>query len=68
MPKSCPCELVGVGYDMYCSFAFGIPERVKQYGECCEKETRPEWCPLVEIKPHGRVIIDEKGEITIENS
>ena len=23
MPKNCPCELVGNGYDMYCSFVHG---------------------------------------------
>ena len=57
MPKSCPCELVGIGYDMYCSFVHGIPAMVKEYDECCEKETRPDWCPLVEVpKPHGRLI------------
>ena len=56
MPTSCPCELVGVGYDTYCSFAFGIPSRVKQYDECCENGERPDWCPLVEIKPHGSLI------------
>lgn len=56
MPESCPCELVGVGYDMYCSFAFGIPARVKQYEECCESRTKPDWCPLLEIKPHGKLI------------
>ena len=48
MPKSCPCELVGIGYDRYCSFTFGIPARVKQYGECCESRTKPDWCPLIE--------------------
>ena len=49
IPESCPCKLVGVGYDMYCSFAFGIPARVKQYYECCENGTRPDWCPLFEV-------------------
>ena len=56
MPKSCPCILVGVGYDLYCSFTSGIPSRMREYGECCEKETRPDWCPLVEIPSHGRLI------------
>ena len=49
LPKSCPCELVGVGYDMYCSFVHGIPARVREYDECCEKKTRPDWCPLIEV-------------------
>lgn len=53
MPKSCPCKLVGIGYDMYCSFVYGIPARIKEYDECCEKKTRPDWCPLIEVpKPH----------------
>lgn len=29
--------------------------------------SRPSWCPLIEIKPHGRLIIEE-GEIIIEDS
>ena len=57
MPKSCPCELVGIGYDMYCAFVHGIPARVKEYDECCEKGIRPDWCPAIEVRePHGRLI------------
>lgn len=56
MPKSCPCELVGVGYDIYCTFVYGVPSRVREYYECCEKETRPSWCPLIGLPPHGRLI------------
>ena len=56
IPKSCPCKLVGVGYDLYCSFTSGIPSRMREYRECCEKEKRPDWCPLVEVPPHGRLI------------
>lgn len=56
MPASCPCELLGIGYDLYCSFAGGIPARVKEYYECCQNGTRPSWCPLVPIPPHGRLI------------
>ena len=57
MPKSCPCKLIGDGYDMYCSFTSGIPSRMWEYVECCEKETRPDWCPLGEVPtPRGRMI------------
>lgn len=56
MPKSCPCELVGIGYDLCCSFAGGIPARVKEYYECCQNDTRPSWCPLVPVPEHGRLI------------
>ena len=56
MPTRCPCELLGIGYDLYCSFAAGIPARVKEYYECCQNGTRPSWCPLIPIPPHGRLI------------
>ena len=55
-PKSCPCELVGIGYDLYCSFTGGNPSRVEEYCECCNNGSRPDWCPLVEVQPHGRSI------------
>lgn len=60
MPNRCPCKLVGVGYDMYCAFVSGIPSRVQEYYECCEKGTRPDWCPLIEVPPHGRLIDADK--------
>ena len=58
MPKSCPCEFVGVGYNTYCSFAYGVPSRIREHYECCKKQTRPEWCPFIEEvpTPHGRLI------------
>jgi hypothetical protein len=56
MPTSCPCELLGIGYDLFCNFAGGIPARVKEYYECCQNGTRPSWCPLVPVPPHGRLI------------
>lgn len=56
MPKSCPCELIDVGYDLYCSFTSGSPARVKEYDECCRNNTRPAWCPLSEVPVHGRLI------------
>lgn len=55
-PESCPCELLGTGYDLYCSFARGIPARVKEYYECCQNNKRPSWCPLAPVLPHGRLI------------
>ena len=55
MPKSCLCELLGVGYDLICSFVGGIPCRLKEYYECCQNGTRPSWCPLVPVPPHGRL-------------
>ena len=56
MPTSCPCELLGIGYDVYCSFTGGIPARVKEYYECCQNETRPVWCPLVPDKSLNEIV------------
>lgn len=56
MPTSCPCSLVGIGYDVYCFAVYGIPKRYLEYDLCCENGTRPDWCPLVEVPtPHGRL-------------
>ncbi len=55
MPTSCPCELVGHGYDLHCSFVCGVPARVKEYYECCQHGTRPAWCPLIPVPEHGRM-------------
>ena len=62
MPTSCPCELLGIGYDLYCSFVAGIPARVKEYYECCQNGMRPSWCPLIELPPHGRLIDADEME------
>ena len=56
MPKSCPCELIGIGYDLSCSFTGGVAARVKEYYECCQNDTRPSWCPLIPVPEHGRLI------------
>lgn len=37
----------------------------RQLEDDCE-ERRPAWCPLVELPPHGRLIIEE-GEIIAED-
>ena len=70
MPTSCPCKLIGVGYDLYCSFTSGIPSRMREYRECCEKETRPNWCPIADVPtPHGRLIdADLLGKILKERA
>lgn len=61
IPESCPCVFVGVGYDLCCSFVYGIPKRVREYYECCENGTRPDWCPLIEVsEPHGDLIDRDK--------
>ena len=70
MPKSCPCSLLGIGYDVYCFWVSGIPKRYLEYELCCENGTRPDWCPLVEVPaPYGRLIDgDVLEEKAIERS
>ena len=58
MPKACPCDLIGVGYAMWCSATCGIPERVAEYDECVKNGTRPDWCPIIGVLPeeHGDLV------------
>ena len=65
MPQSCPCDLIGVGYDLYCFGVDGVPARVKEYYECAENGTRPDWCPIKgELVRCGECIMgfEENGE------
>lgn len=59
MPESCPCELAG-GYDipLPCFAGHGIPKRCKEFDECVEKGTKPDWCPFICALPegHGRLV------------
>ena len=59
MPQSCPCELAG-GYDipLPCFAGHGVPKRCKEFDECVEKGTKPDWCPFVCVLPekHGRLV------------
>lgn len=59
MPISCPCELAG-GYDipLPCFAGHGIPKRCKEFDECVEKGTKPDWCPFICSLPegHGRLV------------
>lgn len=63
MPKSCPCELAG-GYDipLPCFAGHGIPKRCKEFDECVENGTKPDWCPFVCSLPkgHGRLVDADK--------
>lgn len=58
MADACPCDLIGVGYEMWCSAASGIPKRVAEYDECVKNGTRPDWCPIKGVLPetHGDLI------------
>ena len=50
MPKSCAgCDFCADGW------CYVISADQEQPGEL-SSEKRPDWCPLVEVKPHGRLI------------
>ena len=70
MPNSCPCELAG-GYDipLPCFAGHGIPKRCKEFDECVEKGTKPDWCPFICALPegHGRLVFHREGGQDAEN-
>ena len=60
MPNRCPCVLAvdNIGWFSPCFAEYGIPSRTKDFDDCIEKGTRPDWCPIVCELPeqHGRII------------
>ena len=66
MPSSCPCELAG-GYDipLPCFAGHGIPKRCKEFDECVENGTKPDWCPFICSLPEGHGDLVEAKEITV---
>lgn len=66
MPKNCgECVyMMSVyafnGYSNICSITEG--------GCTLSSQGRPPHCPLIELPPHGRLIINEKGDVTVEDS
>lgn len=65
MPESCPCELAS-GYDvpLPCFAAHGVPKRCKEFDECVENGTKPDWCPIKGVINEDTVIAVVDGEIT----
>ena len=59
MPKDCPmCPLAHwdvagtfTGCNIVCGKKYAMSDR-----EYANRDTRPDWCPLVPVPPHGRVI------------
>lgn len=49
IPYGCPCVLAqdNNGWFAPCFAYQGIPEREKEFDECCEKGTKPDWCPII---------------------
>ena len=61
MPKSCPCELATEidGNFYYPCFAYyGAVSRAKEFDDCMENGTRPDWCPIKGMLPkeHGDLV------------
>lgn len=51
MPKNCgECKLYHIEYPMYCLAVEGHRTVGAPYGM-----PRPDWCPLIELPPHGRL-------------
>ena len=48
MPTRCPCVLAvdNIGWFSPCFADHGIPSRTKDFDDCIEKGTRPDWCPI----------------------
>lgn len=56
MPKKCgQCKLYHIEYPMYCLAVEGHRTVGAPYGM-----PRPDWCPLIELPPHGRMIDVDK--------
>ena len=64
MPKSCPCEFAG-GYDipLPCFAGHGIPKRCKEFDECVENGTKPDWCPFICALPEGHGRLGDLDEL-----
>lgn len=60
MPNRCPCVLAvdNIGWFSPCFADHGIPSRTKDFDDCIEKGTRPDWCPIKGVLPetHGDLI------------
>lgn len=55
MPQKCgQCKLFHAEHPMYCTASEGHRTVGAPYGM-----PRPDWCPLVEIPPHGRLIVEK---------
>ena len=67
MPKNCDeCHFYRY-WDGMASSCRAFNE-TKWIDDCDMKKERHPDCPLVEVPPHGRLIIDEKGEVNNEDS
>ena len=50
MPESCHDCCLTDGWNCYTSLEY------KDNEAYCDSKTKPDWCPLVEVPPHGRLI------------
>lgn len=58
MPKNCYGCPIAQGYykPAYCGLNGSIPKLWKEFDEALEKEIKPDFCPLVAVPDHGRLI------------
>ena len=70
IPKDCPmCPMAHYNaQDDFtgCNVVNGKKYAMQTDAEYANSSTRPDWCPLVSVPPHGRLII-ENGEIIAED-
>lgn len=66
MPKSC----VGDGYQNHCpcycseiGYCQAVDRDEHEYIDILVlmNKTKPDWCPLIPVPPHGRLIITKEG-------
>ena len=62
MPQKCgQCKFYHAEYPMYCMAVKGYRTVGAPYGM-----PRPDWCPLIELPPHGRLILENGEEYEID--
>ena len=62
-PECCPCELAG-GYEIAdpCFAGAGSPYMHKEFYQCVDDGTRPDWCPVRPLPDaHGDLI--DRGQL-----
>ena len=58
MPKNCNECPIAQGYfkPAYCGLNGSIPKLWEEFDDALEKEIKPDFCPLIAIPDHGRLI------------
>ena len=58
MPENCYGCPIAQGYNRpaYCGLNGSIPKLWKEFDDALEKEIKPDFCPLISVPDHGRLI------------